>query len=44
MKQAGILRKWLGNADFATINGTGHMPQIEQPGEFVEAVKEAGEL
>ena len=44
MKQAGILQKWLGNADFVAINGAGHMPQIEQPGEFVEAVKKAGEM
>jgi pimeloyl-ACP methyl ester carboxylesterase len=42
MKQAGTLRKWLGNADFVAVNGAGHMPQIEQPGEFVEAVKKAG--
>jgi pimeloyl-ACP methyl ester carboxylesterase len=44
MKQAGILQKWLGNADFVTINGAGHMPQVESPAEFVEAVKKAGEL
>jgi pimeloyl-ACP methyl ester carboxylesterase len=42
MKQAGILQKWLGNADFVSINGAGHMPQIERPGEFVKAVKKAG--
>jgi pimeloyl-ACP methyl ester carboxylesterase len=39
MKHAGILRKWLGNADFVPINGAGHMPQVERPKEFVEAIK-----
>jgi len=42
MKQAGILRKWLGNADFVTIDGAGHMPQVERPDEFVEAIKRVG--
>ncbi|MHB8844806.1 MAG: alpha/beta fold hydrolase [Nitrospirota bacterium] len=41
MKQAGIIRKWLGDADFAAIDGAGHMPQVEQPKAFVEAVKRA---
>jgi pimeloyl-ACP methyl ester carboxylesterase len=43
MKQAGTLRKRLGNVKFITIEGAGHMPQVERPGEFVEAVKTVGE-
>lgn len=44
MKQADILRKWLGNANFVPIDGAGHMPQVERPGEFVEAIKRVGKL
>lgn len=41
MKQAGMIRKWLGDAAFAAIDGAGHMPQVEQPRAFVEAMKRA---
>ncbi len=41
MKHARIIRKWLGNADFVAIDGAGHMPQVEQPRAFVEAMKNA---
>lgn len=41
-KQAENLRKWLGNAKYVTIEGAGHMPQLERPGEFVEAIKRVG--
>jgi len=43
MRQAGTLRKWLGNAAFVTIDGAGHMPQVERPGEFVAAMGMVGE-
>jgi len=43
MKQAGILQKWFGNAKFVSIEGAGHMPQVERPEEFVEAMKMVGE-
>jgi pimeloyl-ACP methyl ester carboxylesterase len=33
------LRKWLGNPLFIPIEGAGHMPQVERPREFVEAMK-----
>jgi pimeloyl-ACP methyl ester carboxylesterase len=42
MKQAGMLRTWLGNPDYIPIEGAGHMPQAEQPEAFVEAIKRAG--
>lgn len=42
MRQAGILRKWLGSAKFVTIDGAGHMPQVERPAEFVETMKRVG--
>lgn len=41
MRQARMIRKWLGDADFAAIDGAGHMPQMEQPRAFVEAMKSA---
>lgn len=41
MTQAGIIRKWLGNADFLPIDGAGHMPQVEDPEAFVKALKNA---
>jgi pimeloyl-ACP methyl ester carboxylesterase len=37
------LQKWLASPHFVPIEGAGHMPQIERPVEFVEAVKRAGE-
>ena len=40
--QAGIIRRWLGNPEFVSIDGAGHMPQIEQPGVFVETMKKIG--
>ncbi|KAF0216943.1 MAG: 2-hydroxy-6-oxo-6-phenylhexa-2 4-dienoate [Geobacteraceae bacterium] len=42
MTQAGIIRKWLGKPDFVPIEGAGHLPQVEQPAEFVEAMKKVG--
>ena len=42
MKQAGALRTWLGTAAFVAIDGAGHMPQVERPVEFVEAMKRVG--
>ena len=44
MRQAGIIRKWLGNPDFVPIDGAGHMPQVERPSEFVEAMKKIGQM
>lgn len=44
MRQAGIIRKWLGKPDFVPIDGAGHMPQVEQPAEFVEAMKKIGQM
>lgn len=41
MRQARILQKWLGNADFTPIDGAGHMPQIERPEVFMDAIKRA---
>ena len=41
MTQAGMIRKWLGNADFLPIDGAGHMPQVEDPEAFVKALKNA---
>jgi pimeloyl-ACP methyl ester carboxylesterase len=38
MKQAAGLRKWLGKPDLVPINNAGHMPQVERPSEFVEAM------
>lgn len=31
MRQAAALRKWLGSAEFVSIGGAGHMPQVERP-------------
>lgn len=39
MRQAGALRTWLGTSAFVAIDGAGHMPQVERPREFVEAMK-----
>ena len=36
-----MIRKWLGNPEFIPIENAGHMPQIEEPKKFVEAVKKA---
>lgn len=41
-KQLETLKKWLGNPDFIPIEGAGHMPQVEQPAAFVEALKKIG--
>jgi pimeloyl-ACP methyl ester carboxylesterase len=40
--QLAKLRKWLATPHFVPIEGAGHMPQVERPAEFVEAVKRAG--
>jgi pimeloyl-ACP methyl ester carboxylesterase len=42
MKQAEALWKWLGNAEFMTMVGAGHMPQVERPDVFVEAIRNVG--
>lgn len=42
MKHAGIIRAWLGKHDFVPIEGAGHMPQVEQPEAFLEAMKRIG--
>jgi pimeloyl-ACP methyl ester carboxylesterase len=44
MRQAGIIRTWLGEPDFIFIDGAGHMPQVEQPEKFVEAMKKMGQM
>ena len=44
MRQAGIIRKWLGKPDFVPVDGAGHMPQVERPAEFVEAMKKIGQM
>ncbi len=42
LKQAGIIRRWLGHADFVPIEKAGHLPQVEKPKQFVEAMKKIG--
>lgn len=42
MRQAGAIRKWLGNAKYVPIEGAGHMPQVENPEEFLVAMKTVG--
>lgn len=37
------LRKWLGSDAFIPIEGAGHLPQVERPGEFVEVMKRIGQ-
>ena len=38
LKQAQALQKWLPDSTLITINGSGHMPQVERPEEFVAAI------
>jgi pimeloyl-ACP methyl ester carboxylesterase len=38
LKQADALQKWIPGARLITIDGAGHMPQVEKPEEFVKAV------
>lgn len=38
LKQADAVQKWIPEARLITIDGAGHMPQAEKPGEFVAAV------
>ena len=40
MKQARALQKWIPEARLITIEGAGHMPQVERPHEFVTAIRE----
>ena len=40
-RMAAALKKWLGEPLFIPIEGAGHLPQIERPGAFVEAVRTA---
>lgn len=42
-RQAEALRKWLGAPKFIAIDGAGHMPQVERPKEFVEAIRKVDE-
>jgi pimeloyl-ACP methyl ester carboxylesterase len=42
MRQAEAIRKWHKTARYVTINGAGHMPQVENPEEFVAAMKPIG--
>ncbi len=44
MKQACIIRKWLGDPDFLPIEGAGHLPQAEEPEAFVTAMKKVAEI
>jgi pimeloyl-ACP methyl ester carboxylesterase len=38
MKQAQVLKKWIPEARLVTIEDAGHMPQVEQPQEFVTVI------
>jgi pimeloyl-ACP methyl ester carboxylesterase len=38
LKQAQALQKWLPDSTLIAINGSGHMPQVERPEEFVAAI------
>lgn len=38
MKQARVLQKWIPEARLVTIEGAGHMPQVERPQEFAEVI------
>jgi len=38
LKQADAIQKWISEARLITIDGAGHMPQVEKPEEFVAAV------
>jgi pimeloyl-ACP methyl ester carboxylesterase len=38
LKQADAVQKWIPEAKLITIDGAGHMPQVEKPEEFVAAV------
>ena len=38
MKQAQALQKWIPGARLVTIEGAGHMPQLERPKEFAAAI------
>jgi pimeloyl-ACP methyl ester carboxylesterase len=38
MKQAHELQKWIPEARLVTMEGAGHMPQMEQPQEFVKVI------
>ncbi len=40
-RQAARFRTWLGDARFVPLEGAGHMPQLEQPAAFVDAVRTA---
>jgi len=40
LKQAHALQKWMPDSKLITIDGAGHMPQVEVPVEFVTAIME----
>ena len=42
-KQKENFIKWLGAPAFVSIEGAGHMPQVERPGEFVRALRTLGD-
>ncbi len=39
MKHAHKLKEWIPGAELVTLDASGHMPQWDQPGEFVEAIR-----
>ncbi len=39
MKHANLLKKWIPGAEIVTIENAGHMPQWEQPEEFVKVIR-----
>jgi len=39
LKQAQSLQRWLPDSTLITINGSGHMPQVERPEEFTVAIQ-----
>lgn len=43
LKQAHAIQKSMRGAELVTIDGAGHMPQVEQPEEFVEEIKKIQE-
>jgi pimeloyl-ACP methyl ester carboxylesterase len=42
--QAAKLRAWLGNPELVPVEGGGHLPQVDRPRQFVEAMKKAAKF